>query len=53
MLVATIIALIWLFMGGPLGMAEGVQGFFWLPWVIGGIMCGIAEAVLGSTGEDR
>ena len=52
MLVATIIALVWLFMGGPLGMAEGMRGFFWLPWVIGGIMCGIAEAVLGGAGGD-
>ena len=53
MLVATIVALVWLFMGGPLGMPEGMLGFFWLPWVIGGIMCGIAEAVLGDAGDDR
>lgn len=52
MLVATIVALVWLFMGGPLGMADRMRRFFWLPWVIGGIMCGITETVFEDTGGD-
>lgn len=51
-LVATIATLVWLFMGGPLGMPEEMWGFFWLPLAIGGILCGIAEAVFrGSDGD--
>ena len=52
MLVATIVALVWLFMSAALGAPGALGYFFWLPWVIGGIMCGIAGAVLGCAGGD-
>ena len=54
MLVATIIALAWLFLPiafAPNGVADinygfGWESFFWLPWVFGGICCGIASVVI-------
>lgn len=57
MLVATIVALSWLFMGPSLAgttwdaissghsMADSPVSYFWLPWVIGGILCGIVSIV--------
>ena len=49
MLVATAIALIWLFI--PV-MNDAVSEIFWLPWPIGGICCAIAAAVMSMhTGE--
>ncbi|MDO4437705.1 MAG: helix-turn-helix transcriptional regulator [Coriobacteriaceae bacterium] len=44
MLVATIIALAWLFVGPSIGAPMSI---FWLPWVIGGVLCGIACVVIG------
>jgi transcriptional regulator with XRE-family HTH domain len=52
MLVATIIALVWLFSpmfsGGTFDDVNTVaqQSLFWLPWVIGGISCAIASALI-------
>lgn len=65
MLVATIIALSWLFMGPSLAgatwdaiggghsSADSPVSYFWLPWVIGGILCGIVAIVLKSIDCDR
>ena len=54
MLVATIIALIWLF--SPMftgGSWDDLgAGMFWLPWVIGGISCGIAAVIIGMIVKD-
>ena len=33
MLVATMVALVWLFAASAMGASEGVSGLFWLPWV--------------------
>lgn len=58
MLVSTIVALVWLFMGPSLAgttwdaigtgrqMADSPVSYFWLPWVVGGILCGIVTIVL-------
>lgn len=50
MLVATAIALIWLFI--PMSNAE-VSEVFWLPWPIGGICCAIAAAVMSMRTEAK
>ena len=48
MLVATVIALTWLFLGpltsggiDSVGEGNSLADYFWLPWPIGGIICGI------------
>lgn len=46
MLVATMVALVWLFAGSALGIPEGLSGLFWLPWVVGGLGSGIASVVI-------
>ena len=54
MLIATIIALCWLFLempaDGPDATVDwgawGKQAYFWLPWPIGGICCGIASILI-------
>ena len=46
MIVATIVALTWLFFSAIAG-APGNWGYlFWLPWVIGGLSCGIVNVVV-------
>lgn len=64
MLVSTVVALIWLFMGPSIAgttwdaigsghaAADSPASYFWLPWVVGGILCGIVSIVLkGIDGE--
>ena len=53
MLVATIIALIWQFLmpvalgsAGHVDWDNSLAGYFWLPWPIGGIVCGIVAIVM-------
>ena len=46
MLVATMVALVWLFAASALGASEGVSGLFWLPWVVGSLGSGIALVVI-------
>lgn len=46
MLVATMVALVWLFATSALGASEGVSGLFWLPWVVGSLGSGIALVVI-------
>lgn len=46
MLVATMVALVWLFAASAMGASEGVSGLFWLPWVIGSLGSGIALIVI-------
>lgn len=65
MLVATIVALSWLFMGPSLAgttwdaigsghsVADSPVSYFWLPWVIGGILCGIVSIVFKGIDGDR
>ena len=58
MLVATIIALVCLFLG-PLasggldnvGNGDSLADYFWLPWPIGGIICGIVCIIAETFGE--
>lgn len=52
MIIATIIALLLLFMGEPIdemdwsdGWRTG-QGLFWLPWPIGALCCGVAALII-------
>lgn len=49
MIVATIIALSLLFI--PLGNGSEVDEFFWLPWPIGGLLCGAATLILKACGK--
>lgn len=50
MIVATIVALTWLFVSAIAG-APGNWGYlFWLPWVIGGLCCGIVSVVVDERG---
>ena len=58
MMVATIIALTWLFVGGGLNggfdrvdWGNSLAGYFWLPWPIGGIICGIVTVLSDAFGE--
>ena len=58
MLVATIIALTWMFLmplafGGydAVDYENSLAGYFWLPWVIGGIICGIVCIVVDAFGK--
>ncbi|WP_072414361.1 helix-turn-helix transcriptional regulator [Collinsella phocaeensis] len=46
MLVATMVALVWLFAASVMGASEGVSGLFWLPWVVGSLGSGIALIVI-------
>lgn len=46
MLVATMVALVWLFAASAMGASEGVSGLFWLPWVVGCLGSGIALVVI-------
>ncbi len=48
MLVATMVALVWLFAASAMGASEGVSGLFWLPWVVGSLGSGIALIVIES-----
>ena len=59
MLVATIIALTWMFLmpvafGGVdnVDWANSLAGYFWLPWPIGGIICGTV-CIIAETFDDR
>lgn len=53
MLVATIVALVWLFSlpGGAGGDWDGIDWnggiatMFWIPWMVGGLLCGIVSVV--------
>lgn len=53
MLVATIIALVWLFSlpaatGGDWGSIDwnsGIATMFWIPWMVGGLLCGIVSVI--------
>ena len=49
MLVATMVALVWLFAASAMGASEGVSGLFWLPWVVGSLGSGIALVVIEMT----
>lgn len=65
MLVATIVALVWLFMGPSLAgttwdaignghaASDSPVSYFWLPWVVGGILCAIVTIVLKAADRDR
>lgn len=46
MLVATMVALVWLFAASAMGASKGVSGLFWLPWVVGCLGSGIALIVI-------
>ena len=50
MIVATIVALAWLFVSAIAG-APGNWGYlFWLPWLFGGLSCGIVNVVVDERG---
>ena len=50
MIAATIVALAWLFVSAIAG-APGNWGYlFWLPWLIGGLSCGIVNVVVDERG---
>lgn len=58
MIVATVIALLMLFLpmaGSPEGAnyTSGAIALFWLPWPIGGLLCGIATLLIKGFGSDR
>ena len=46
MLVATIIALVLMFYGQELGKDAFLHNFFWIPWVVGGLLCAVATIVV-------
>lgn len=52
MLIATMVALVWLFAGSAMGASEGLSGLFWLPWVIGSLGSGIALVVIDDDGPE-
>lgn len=64
MLVATIIALTWLFMGPSLAgttwdaidaghaAVDSPVSYFWLPWMVGGILCAIVTIVIKALDGD-
>ncbi len=52
MLVATMVALVWLFAASAMGASEGVSGLFWLPWVVGSLGSGIALIVIDDDNAD-
>lgn len=51
MLVATMVALVWLFAASAMGASKGVSGLFWLPWVVGSLGSGIALVVIDDDAE--
>ena len=58
MLAATAVALMWMFLmpvafGGVdhVDWENSLAGYFWLPWVIGGIVCGIMAVIEETFGE--
>lgn len=53
MLVATMVALVWLFAASAMGVSEGVSGLFWLPWVVGCLGSGIALVVIDDDDDAR
>ena len=50
MIIATIIALLMLFgslaSGTPSDYRSGMIAFFWLPWLIGGLLCGVVALLI-------
>ena len=50
MLVSTIVALVWLFVA-PGWTSGSLAHLFWLPWVVGGIACGIVSVLAETFGE--
>ena len=46
MIVVTIVALTWLFFSAIAGVPGNWGYLFWLPWVIGGLSCGIVNVVV-------
>ena len=54
MLLATIVALLLLFVSYAMGVEDYSQGpitLFWLPWPIGGLLCGIAAVIIKEFGR--
>ena len=54
MLLATIVALLLLFVSYAMGVEDYSQGpitLFWLPWPIGGLLCGIAAVIIKGFGR--
>lgn len=55
MIIATAIALLMLFIPLASGSSEynsGLIAFFWLPWPIGGLLCGVAALLIKGFGKD-
>lgn len=48
MLLATMVSLVWLFVGSAVGIPAEIKNLFWLPWLVGGLCCGIAVVLLGN-----
>lgn len=59
MMLATIVALVWLFCGPMLFDARATAGYghiasmFWIPWPVGGILCGIVSVLMQAFGKDE
>lgn len=48
MLLATMVSIVWLFIGSAVGIPVEIENLFWLPWLVGGLCCGIAVVLVGS-----
>lgn len=46
MLVATVVALCWLFLAPSIPALQDVAGLFWVAWVVGGLGCAIAAILM-------
>lgn len=57
MVLATAIALLMLFWpmasGNTGDYSSGAVAFFWLPWPIGGLLCGIAALLIKAFGKEE
>lgn len=53
MLLATVIALLMLFLGTAGSDADAWMKVFWVPWPIGGVLCGVVDIIVSLVKEAR
>lgn len=53
MLLATVVALLMLFLGTAGSDADAWMKVFWVPWPIGGVLCGVVDIIVSLVKESR
>lgn len=53
MLLATVVALLMLFLGTAGSDADAWMKVFWVPWPIGGVLCGVVDIIMSLVKEAR